>query len=110
MIHGRPDKRWAQSQSYSTEEMMQFKRNQTLVVIHANDSVVIAADRLEKKAVRRKRTGSSNPFTSGCLDRRTNGLFLLVTKDPLFAAMGIQSRNGDPGLLDSEAAPQALMG
>ena len=76
-------------------------------MIHANDSVVIRAP-LDKKAVRGKRTASSDP-TYGRLDGGTM-VFLLVTKDPFFAAMGIQSGNGDPRMLDSEAVPQALMG
>jgi len=79
-------------------------------MIHANDSVVIAAGRLIKKAVRGKRTAGSDPPTYGRLDSRDNGFFLLVTKDPFFAAMGIQGGNGDPRMRDSEAVPQALMG
>jgi hypothetical protein len=37
------------------------------------------------------------------LHRRSNDFFLLIAEDPLFAAMGIQGGNGDPGMLDSKA-------
>jgi hypothetical protein len=37
-------------------------------------------------------------------------VFLLVTKDPCFAAVGIQGGDGDPRMLDSEALPETLMG
>ena len=110
MVYRGSDKRWAQGQRHSAEEMMQFKRDQTLIVIHANYGVVITAGRLVKKAVGRKRTISSDPFAFDRLDRRDNGLSLLVAKDSFFATMGIQGGNRDPGMLDSKEISQALMG
>ena len=44
------------SQCHSAVEMMQFKRDQTLIVIHANHRVVIAARRMMKQTIRRKRS------------------------------------------------------
>ena len=58
-------------------------------MIHANDSVVIAAGRLIKRLSAGNGPQTRIP-TYGRLDGRDNG-FSLVTKDPFFAAMGIQA-------------------
>jgi hypothetical protein len=87
--------------------MMELKRYQPLIVIHANYGVVVAPRRLIKKAIRRERTPSLNSLTFRRSDRGTDDFFLLVPENSFFAAVRIESSDGDPGPPDTKKIPQA---
>ena len=78
--------------------MVQFKRYQTLIVIHANHRVVISANGLVKKAIGRKRARGLNASPFGRSHRGSDDRLLLVAENSLFAAMGIQGGHGDAGI------------
>src|SRR5262249_44423033 len=80
------------------------------IVVHAHHGVVIAAGRLVKKAVCRIRAVSLDAFAFGRLHSGENRLFLLIAKDSFFAAMGIQSSDGDAGMRNSKEVSKGLMG
>jgi hypothetical protein len=87
--------------------MMQFKRYQTLIVIHANHNVVVAAGGLMEKAIRREGTIGLNAFPLGRADGGSDDLFLLVAEDSVFAAVRIQGGDRDPGASNGKEMPQA---
>ncbi len=103
VIHRRPNKRRAQRQSHAAKEMMQLKRNQTLVVIHAHDSVVIAARRMVKQAIGGKRTEGGNAFSFALLSTQVTIIFISSSpKIPSSPPWGIERRHRDAGMMDGE--------
>ena len=81
---------------------MQFKRNEPLIVIHANYGVVVAARRVIKQAIGRKRSHGRDAFSPRLAHSRRDHFDLLVAEDPFFAAVRIERRNRDARPGDAE--------
>ncbi len=85
-------------------EMQRLDRDQRLVVIHAQRSIVIGAGRGVEHGVGGVGAAHSPAFCSECGNGRRDDLHLLGAKAPAFARMRVEPGNGQAGLGDPEVA------
>ncbi len=102
MVHRGADEWRSQRQCHATVEMVQFERDQTLIVIHAHHRVVIAARRMMKQTIRGKRSMHGNPALACRLDRWRDDVNLLGAEVAFFTAVGIERRHRDARPGDAE--------
>ena len=84
----------------------QFHRGEPLVVIHGHHEVVFATGRVDEEGVGGIGSMSIDTMLTSDLDRRGDDPFFLVTKQPVFSGMWIQSTYRDAGSIDSEVAAE----
>ena len=109
MIHRCSDERRTESERYAAEEVMELERDQSLVVVHANDGIVIAARRLMKQAIGGKRSARFNSFSREGSYGRDNRFFLLIAKNSFFPSVRVQRCNRNARPLYSEQLAQPSM-
>src|ERR1043165_8942835 len=90
MVHRCAYERRTESKGYAAKEVMELQRNQSLVVVHANDGIVFAPRRQMKQAIGGKKSGRFNSFSRERSHRGGNRYFLLIAKNALFASMRVQ--------------------
>src|ERR687887_104508 len=90
--------------------MMQLQWNQPLIVVHANNGIVVALHRLMKETIRR--IGSVGFYAGffGRPDRRLDNFFFFIAKDTFLAAVGVQGGYGDARPRNAEKITQAPVG
>ena len=95
---------------HAAKKVMQFERNQSLIMIHADNGVVITLDRVVKQAVRRKRAPCLNSLALGRLNRGRDDIFFFIAENPLFAAVRIERRYRNTRLPNGEKVSQVPIG
>src|SRR4051812_40951629 len=90
--------------------MVQLERDQALIVVHANDGIVLAARGVMKQTIRRQWTFRGDAFASRHLYRRSDDLDLFSAENTLFTRMRVQRRHRYARSGDGEILFQALLG
>ena len=85
-------------------EAAELERYVPLVVVHGDHNVVLSGHSLDENRVRRHRTFNIYALFDSFLDGRYDLGLLLVAEQPIFRAVRVESRDGDPGVVDAYLA------
>ena len=104
---------YGQAQGYvdAVFKMQQFERNQSLVMIHAYNRVIVSPDRGIKNSIRRMRAAHIKPPGAQPFNGRGDNGLLLAPEERAFAGMRVQGGNCNARLcVRREVALQAGAG
>src|SRR5262249_50187416 len=84
-------------------------RDVTLVVVHGNDAVKLAAVGPDEQRVGGPRPCDTDPFVAGGFHRRGDQALLLVAEEPAVTGVRVERRDADPRLAAVEQPGQQLI-
>ncbi len=90
--------------------MEKLERDERLVVVHADDGVIVSRRGVIKKGVRRKRARDAQALCACLFQCRSDERFLFAAKKALLARVGIERRDGDSRLRQAEVLLQGAVG
>jgi hypothetical protein len=93
VVHRGPHNRQAEGDIDSVIKMQELERDQPLVVVHADDSIVAALGGKPEKGVSTVRTTGIDPFVPSCLDGRDNELCLFIAEQTAFSGMRVEGKD-----------------
>ena len=110
VIDGGADDRQAEGDIDAVLEMQQLERDQPLIVVHADDRIVIPARGEVKEGVGAVRAAGGDPLRLAPVDGRCDQPRFLIAEEPPFAGVRIEGEDGDFRLRPAEKAAQGGIG